>query len=64
MPKKLGKAIRYFREKKGLTQQQAADSYGCTLRWWQTMEYGTNISLNIMTKVSKVLSIPRWKLLK
>ena len=64
MLKKLGKNIRGFRGKKGLTQQRAANIYGCSLRWWQVLEQGTNVSVIILTKIAKVLGIQNWELLK
>jgi transcriptional regulator with XRE-family HTH domain len=64
VPKQLGKTISRIRRKKGLTQQQAANRYGCSLRWWQTLEHGTNVTVVILTKIGKVLSVPRSVLLK
>jgi transcriptional regulator with XRE-family HTH domain len=62
--KNLGEKITLFRLKKGLTQQKAADLYGCSLRWWQAIERGRNVSLFVLAKVAKVLTVEVWTLLK
>jgi transcriptional regulator with XRE-family HTH domain len=61
--KNLGLRITHLRIKRGMTQQRAADLYGCSLRWWQAVERGRNISLFVMAKVAKVLSVEVWRLL-
>jgi len=62
--KRLGEAIRTHRKKRGLTLQQAADQYGCNLRWWQALEAGRNTSIDVLMRVSKVVKVDVWKLLK
>ena len=60
----MGRTIRDYRLKKGLTQQQAADQYGCTLRYWQFLEQGQNVSLRAILKLAKVLGVKPPKLLE
>ena len=64
MEKNLGLKILHFRQRQGMTQQQAAELYGCSLRWWQKVEQGRNISVFVLSKVGTVLSVESWKLLK
>jgi hypothetical protein len=61
---KLGRQIRTYRLKRGLTQQEAADLMRCPMRWWQTLEKGRNTSVDTLMRVSGVLNVPVWKLLK
>jgi len=61
---KLGDTIRERREKLGLTLQEAADRYGCGLRWWQALETGRNTSIDVLMKVARVLKTDAWRLLK
>ena len=62
--KAVGKKIHYYRKKKVLSQQQAADKYGCSLRWWQEVERGRNITILVLFKVAEVLGVEAWLLLK
>lgn len=62
--RRLGQAIRKQRVGKGLTLQEAADAYGCTLRNWQFIEQGKSITLKSLFKVAKTLDVEAWKLLK
>jgi transcriptional regulator with XRE-family HTH domain len=61
---KLGHAIRRQRIKRRLTQQAAADLYGCSLRWWQVLEQGRNVSVDVLLKIAKLLKVKPWQLLK
>lgn len=61
---KLGTKIKAARKAAGLTQQKAADAYGCSLRWWQLLEQGRNVSLDVLFKVAKVVKLEAWMLLK
>jgi transcriptional regulator with XRE-family HTH domain len=61
---KLGQAIKQGRKNRQLTQQEAADLYGCSLRWWQTLEQGQNVSVDVLLKIAKLLKIEAWQLLK
>jgi len=61
---KFGKKICQYRKKKALSQQEAADLYGCSLRWWQEVERGRNISLLVLFKVAEILGVEAWMLLK
>lgn len=60
----LGRMIKKCREKRGLTQLEAATEYGCQVRYWQEIERGLNLSVAALRKVAKVLHVPAWKLLK
>jgi transcriptional regulator with XRE-family HTH domain len=60
----LGRAIRLGRLRRRLTQQEAADRYGCSLRWWQSLERGRNVSVLVLHRIGRVLDVPAWKLLK
>jgi transcriptional regulator with XRE-family HTH domain len=62
--KLLGASIRKHRMKSGYTQVQAARYYGCSLRWWQQLETGTNISVRTLFQVAKVLLVKPWLLLR
>ncbi len=62
--KLLGGSIRKHRIKKGLTQQTAANFYGCSLRRWQQLEMGTNISVKTLLLIAKVLLVKPWLLLR
>lgn len=61
---KLGARIKAARKDKGLTQQKAADAYGCSLRWWQLLEQGRNISLDVLFKVARIVGTEAWTLIK
>lgn len=61
----VGKTIRYYRKKKGLTSRQASEKYDCAERTWAQMEAGTeNLSLDTLQKISRVLGVPAWRLLQ
>jgi len=62
--KLLGGLIRKYRLKKGFTQTQAANSYGCSLRWWQHMEAGRNISVKTLVLIGEILLVEPWLLLR
>ena len=62
--KLLGASIRKQRIKSGLTQRQAAITYGCSLRWWQQLETGRNISIRTLILIGKILLVKPWMLLK
>ena len=62
--KLLGSSIRRQRLKNGMTQIQAATLYGCSLRWWQQLETGRNISVKTLILIGKILLIKPWLLLK
>jgi len=61
---KLGKKIHHYHRQKAISQQQAADRYGCSLRWWQEVEHGRNITILVLFKVAEVLGVEAWLLLK
>ncbi|HIH39162.1 TPA: helix-turn-helix transcriptional regulator [Candidatus Woesearchaeota archaeon] len=60
----VGQVIREYRLRNDFTQQEAADRYGCTLRYWQFLEQGQNISLKAILKLAKVLDVKPSKLLE
>ena len=60
----LGASIRKYRIKKNFTQKQAADHYGCTLRWWQHLEAGRNISIKTLILIAKTLLVKPWLILR
>ena len=39
-PSQFGEAIRFFRKRRGLTQQQVADMVGCSLMYVSNLERG------------------------
>lgn len=59
-----GKSIRKYRTKNHMSQQQAADAYGCSLRWWQQLEAGSNISIKTLIVIAKILLVKPWLLLR
>jgi transcriptional regulator with XRE-family HTH domain len=60
----VARRIRRYRLDRGLTQETAAEHYGCTLRHWQRLEDGTqNPSLTVLVRISRVLAIKPFKLL-
>ena len=61
---RLGKSIRTARKAKGLTLQEAADRYGASLRWWQRLERGRNVSLDGLLRIAKALGVSASKLLQ
>jgi transcriptional regulator with XRE-family HTH domain len=62
--KALGASIRGYRIKSGFTQAEASRHYGCSLRWWQHLETGKNISIKTLLLVAKVLVVKPWLLLR
>lgn len=62
--KKLGKNIKSFRLKKGLTQEEAAELYDCSLRGWQRFERGVNTEVASLVRIAKVLRVKVSKLVK
>lgn len=62
--RQMGRTIRDYRLRSGLTQQKAADKYGCTLRYWQFLEQGQNISIKAILKLAKVFDVKPSKLLE
>jgi hypothetical protein len=62
--KMLGGTIRKHRIKLGYTQTEASLHYGCSLRWWQHLETGKNISVRTLFLVAKVLLVKPWLLLR
>jgi transcriptional regulator with XRE-family HTH domain len=62
--RKVGQNVRAFRNKRGFTLQNAADSFGCTLRAWQKFETGTNMELFTLVRIAKVLNVEPKELLK
>jgi len=61
--KHLGRKIKNRRFRLGLTQQEAADAYGCSLRWWQSLESGRNVTLHILYQIAAVLKMNAWQLI-
>ncbi len=62
--KLLGGKIRNRRMASGLTQREAAAHYGCSLRWWQELEHGKNISIKTLILIGRVLVVKPWLLLR
>lgn len=62
--KLLGNSIRKYRLKKNFTQSQAAEFYGCSLRWWQQLEMGRNLSVKTLLRIGKILLVKPWLLLR
>ena len=60
----LGKRIQELRKQKKWSQQAAADKYGCIMRRWQQFEEGTNVTLGVLYRLAKTLSVEPWQLLK
>ena len=58
--------LRQLREKKGLTQERAAEMIGIDLRNYQRMESKKPRAtrLDTLDRVAKAFDIPLWKLLK
>ena len=58
--------IKKYRDKAGLTQEQAAERAGITYKYWQRLEMTSQIdlpSLPVLFKVAKALKISPSKLL-
>ncbi len=60
----LGRKIRSSRMKRKMTQQSAADSYGCSLRWWQSFEQGKSVSVRTLHRIGRALDMEAWELMK
>lgn len=62
----LVKNIKKYRNKQGLTQEQAAEKAGITGKYWQRLEMTSQIdlpSLNVLFKIAEALKISPTKLL-
>jgi hypothetical protein len=60
----LGASIKKYRKRIFLTQREAANLYGCSLRWWQHLEAGRNISVKTLILIGKCLVVKPWLLLR
>jgi len=60
----LGRKIRSCRLKRKWTQQSAANSYGCSLRWWQSLEQGKSLSVKTLRRIGNTLDMEAWQLMK
>jgi transcriptional regulator with XRE-family HTH domain len=63
----LVKNIKKYRNKKKLTQEQAAEIAGITAKYWQRLEMKSQIdlpSINVIFVIAKALDIPPAKLLE
>ena len=57
-PSQFGEAIRFFRKRRGLTQQQVADMAGCSLMYVSNLERGkTTAELGKALKILDVLDV-------
>ena len=57
-PDQFGEAIRFFRKRRGLTQQQVADIAGCSLMYVSNLERGkTSAELGKALKILDVLDV-------
>jgi len=61
--RRLGRTIRRYRMKKGMTLQKAADAYGRSLRHWQFLEHGMAINVKTLRRIAVVLGVKPSKLL-
>ena len=62
----LVKNMKKYRERRGLTQEQAAEKAGITGKYWQRLEMISQIdlpSLNVLFKIAEALEITPSKLL-
>ena len=62
--KTLAHRIRQLRRAKGLTVEAAANRYGCSRRWWVSLEQGQNVSIDTLSRIAKVLGVPLKSLLE
>jgi len=62
--RQLGKTIKRYRIEKGLTQEEAAERYGCTLRWLARLKRGRNVSVEILLRIGKTVGAKDSKLLE
>ena len=53
--KKLASRIRELRRAKEMTVEEAARKYGCSRRWWVSLEQGQNVSVDTLARIAKVL---------
>ena len=61
----VGRSIRRRRLAIAMTQERAAESFGCTLRHWQRLEEGTqNPSLLVLVRIARALGTKPHKLLE
>ncbi len=63
----LVKNIKAYREKSGLTQEQAAERAGITYKYWQRLEMTSQVdlpSLEMLFTIAKALKIEPSKLIK
>lgn len=63
----LVKNIKTYREKSGLTQEQAAERAGITYKYWQRLEMTSQVdlpSLEMLFTIAKALKIEPSKLIK
>lgn len=59
--------MKRYRERLGLTQEEAAEKADITSKYWQRLEMLSQIdlpSLLTLSKIAKVLRVPAWKLLQ
>lgn len=55
---RIGKNIKFYRNKERLSQAELAKSVGCTVRHIQRIEAGeTNLSVLLFIKIAKVLEV-------
>lgn len=62
----LVKNMKKYRDRQGLTQEQAAERAGITSKYWQRLEMISQIdlpSLNVLFRIAGALEIPPSKLL-
>ena len=62
--KQLGRNIGLYRKKRGLTQEQAAELYDCSLRAWQRWERGVNMEIVSLIKIARIVAVKPSKLLE
>ena len=61
--RKLASRIRELRRAKGLTVEEAAGRYGCSRRWWVSLEQGQNVSVDTLGRIAKALGVRATDLL-
>ena len=47
--------IRELRRDKEMTVEEASQRYGCSRRWWVSLEQGQNVSVDTLSRIAKVL---------
>ena len=55
--RKLASRIRELRRSKEMTVEEAAQKYGCSRRWWVSLEQGQNVSVDTLARIAKVLGV-------